>query len=69
MTQPTGSLSSMDLPDEEIIRYAVEKLHMTEEYARFVLAMERGLIPSTGDVLAVEGEDGDAAGEGDEGES
>jgi hypothetical protein len=51
MTQPTGGLSSIDLPDEEIIRYAVEKLHMLEAYARFVLAMERGLIPPTGDVF------------------
>jgi hypothetical protein len=57
MTQPTGGLSSMDLPDEEIIRYAVEKLHMTEEYARFVLAMERGLV--SGDLFTKDDGDDD----------
>lgn len=54
MTEPQEShrLSDLPLSDDEIIKIAVTQLGMTESYARFVLAMERGQIH--GDVIFVD---------------
>ncbi len=48
------SLSELaqEVGDEKAVQYAMEHLNMTDHYARFVLAMERGELDS--DIVVVE---------------